>query len=149
MNRKKNKPEDVWKRIDIKSEDECWEWQGSLVNKKYGKMIVGWKYCLTHRIVYELKNGNIPPEMVVCHKCDNPKCCNPKHLFLGTQKDNIHDMISKGREKRYSKLTKIDVLEIRKLYATGNYTHTKLGKLFSVDRKNISCIVNNKTWLLI
>ncbi len=151
MNSKKNKPEDVWKRINIKNDSECWEWQGSLVNNRYGKMIIDCKYYLTHRVVYELTYGNISDSLLVCHHCDNPKCCNPKHLFLGTQQDNVNDKIKKNRQPKgksigSSKLTSDNVLEIRRLYINGSYTFKKLGVLFNVDRKNISSIVYNKTW---
>lgn len=75
----------------------CWVWKGTRDDKGYpiGPRIAGTR--LIHRIAYRLAHGPFPPRLMVCHKCDNPPCCNPDHLFLGTQSDNHADMIAKGR----------------------------------------------------
>ncbi len=73
--------------------NKCWEWTGLRHKQGYGKF----KGLGVHRIFYELYKGKIPDGMLVCHSCDNPPCCNPKHLFLGTHKDNMQDMIKKNR----------------------------------------------------
>lgn len=104
----------------------CWEWQGSKRNG-YGRMIIGSrtdgtrKTVSTHRLSYELHYGEIPQGMEICHKCDNPCCINPDHLFAGTRQDNVDDRERKGRnnppkgEKHAkAKLTELDVLTIRK-----------------------------------
>lgn len=76
----------------------CWEWQGQTGGTSpYGQIKKFGKFVGTHRLSYELCRGEIPEGMVVCHHCDNPICINPDHLFLGTMKDNMHDMINKGR----------------------------------------------------
>lgn len=87
----------------VQCESGCLEWSGVTVapphapNHRYGRVRVDGKKVLAHRRAYELARGPIPPGMKVCHSCDNPLCCNPAHLFLGTQKDNVQDSITKGR----------------------------------------------------
>lgn len=82
--------------VDQSGEDDCWIWKGYRTNG-YGRFQVHDKIYLASRIGWELANGPIPKGLLVCHHCDNPPCVNPKHLFLGTYKDNIHDMLRKGR----------------------------------------------------
>lgn len=84
---------------------ECWDWLGSLSPRGYGRIRVAGKNIRAHRYSWILKHGrDIPEGMVVCHKCDNPKCVNPDHLFLGTIADNVADCVSKGRHARGEKL---------------------------------------------
>ncbi len=75
----------------------CWEWQGTIGSKGYGFFKLNRKNQYAHRISYELAYGPIPKGKLVCHRCDNPRCVKPKHLFLGTHKDNLQDMVNKGR----------------------------------------------------
>ena len=85
-----------WKRVTLGELDECWKWQGARFPAPYdyGHLCYD-RY--THRIAWELTYGPVPDGMQVCHHCDNPPCCNPTHLFLGTQADNMHDRDRKGR----------------------------------------------------
>jgi len=90
----------VKKKIIEKSiinNNQCWEWKGSKNNKGYGRMIINGKFYMAHRLSYALFVNEIPKGMLVCHKCDNPSCVNPDHLFVGTNQDNMDDMKKKGR----------------------------------------------------
>ena len=135
----------------------CLEWVGSKRNG-YGRMIIGSrtdgtrKSVSTHRISYELTYGEIPIGMEVCHKCDNPSCVNPSHLFLGTRQDNIDDRERKGRnnppkgEKHAkAKLTEADVLTIRTKRLQG-VSFGKLAKEYGVCKKTIQDAVSGKHW---
>ena len=109
------------------------------------------KMVTTHRMAYELEFGDIPKDMHVLHKCDNPPCCNPEHLFLGTHKDNMLDMKEKGRsstgiDNGMRVLTEEQVLEMRRLYPTGDYTMKKLGKMFNTTLGNVSHIIKRERW---
>lgn len=85
-------------KVIIKSSEECWEWKASY-RGKYGVFKFNKKTIDAHRISYILFKGEIPKNMYVCHTCDNPKCVNPNHLFLGTHSDNMKDAFNKGRLK--------------------------------------------------
>lgn len=151
--RKKNIEEDVWKHIDKKGEDDCWEWMGYKNQDGYGQMKINYKTCHVHRLVYKQTRGSIPNKICVLHTCDNPSCCNPKHLWLGNHDDNMRDKKEKGRgrtgrgEKHGSaKLTERDVLEIKEKYLTGKYSQVKLGEEYAVNRSTIYRIIYQKCW---
>lgn len=106
-----------------------------------------------HRVAWRLVNGPIPEGMWVLHHCDNPSCVNPKHLFLGTPKDNAQDMIKKGRQGDNrgenaggAKLTAEDVRAIRREYARGGVTQRALARRYGVSKGSIWYIVNYGTW---
>jgi len=153
MKPKKNKLTDVWGRIDKKSEDECWEWVGGKDTYGYGIIMIDQVSWRSHRVVYTLTYNTIPDKLCVLHSCDNPACCNPKHLWLGTKQDNSIDMVKKGRhcdvrgiKHGRCKLLERDVLEIRRLYSSGNYSKTELSKKYNVGRTQITRIINNESW---
>jgi len=89
-----------WSKVDVKGEGECWEWSGCKFANGYGVFRLSGKNYRAHRIAYVLVIGPIPDETLVCHKCDNRACQNANHFFLGTQKDNIQDMLKKNRGNR-------------------------------------------------
>lgn len=147
--------EHFWSKVDVREEDECWEWRGGKDSDGYGGVRVGNRDYRAHRYSWMINYGDIPKNFLVCHKCDNPPCINPKHLFLGTHKDNVNDMISKGRriyqkgEERYnSKLTWVKVSEIRTLVKTTDLSQSKIAKLYNISEALVSGIVNNKTWVI-
>lgn len=148
--------ERFWKKVDKRGPDECWEWRRSKNPDGYGKVWLFNKMLYAHRISFEITYGKIPENMRVCHKCDNPGCVNPNHLFLGSQKDNMKDMILKGRaihycgeENKSSKLKSKEVCEIRKLYSMGEYSQRFLADKYNISQRTICDIVNNKKWKFI
>lgn len=96
-----------WPRVEVGSDEECWRWGGWINAQGYGQIVVGGRKGLpvgAHRIAWELANNRrIPWRGVIRHSCDNPTCCNPKHLLLGTQADNMRDCAAKGRHPNGSK----------------------------------------------
>jgi hypothetical protein len=150
--------ERFWNKVDKTS--GCWIWTGAKSKKGYGRFKFRGKLVSPHRFSWELRNGPIPKGegfhgTCVCHKCDNPRCVNPDHLFLGTHKDNMRDAIAKGRivlggargeRIGVSKLTDEKVKEIRNLYKSGEYALRKLAEMYSVGYSTIRDIVVGKSW---
>jgi predicted XRE-type DNA-binding protein len=125
--------------------NDCWEWQGTRMYKGYGHIAVRRKFYRAHRVAWVLHHRQrIPKGMFVCHTCDNPPCCNPAHLFLGTNVDNMQDMLSKGRQA--AKLTENHVRWIRKLATRKGITQTRIARLFGVSQTAISHIIHRKLW---
>lgn len=134
---------------------ECKLWTGAN-NKGYGVRKHNKRTVLVHRLAYCEANGlelEHVKGLLVCHTCDTPACYNPDHLFLGTHKDNVDDMMAKGRDSApkgedhtQAKLTRQDVGEIRALYASTNLKQRHLAKMYGVAISQISRVVNKKTW---
>jgi len=148
--------ERFWSKVD-KSGD-CWEWMAGKSNNGYGYFSLRGKTVQAHRVSWELHSGEIPKGdgyhgTCVLHTCDNRGCVNPKHLFLGTAKDNTSDMVEKGRangpkgeRNSGNKLTETDIINIRKIYAWRLATQKTLGILFNVGQAQVSRIVHSKRW---
>lgn len=135
--------------------DECWIWTGGGVARcKYGYFQVGKQSYPAHRVAYFLEHPTEDQSCCVLHKCDNPPCCNPNHLFLGSEADNSHDRDAKrrgaipdnrGSRHGLSKLTESQVSSIRQMYS-GSISQSDLARLFGVGQDQISRIVNRKRW---
>jgi hypothetical protein len=94
-------PERFWRHVDKRGPDECWPWTAHRDKNGYGNSSLHQKAFRAHRLAFYLETGTMPPpDMCVCHRCDNPPCCNPAHLFLGTNADNTRDRDQKGRTAR-------------------------------------------------
>lgn len=117
-----------WKKVNRLGPDECWLWTAAVNTRGYGQIGVygTGKVVMSHRASWELTFGQIPTGLFVCHRCDVRSCCNPRHLFLGTAKDNYDDMVKKGRRRfcalrhgdhPFAKLSTVAVQEIREQYA--------------------------------
>jgi hypothetical protein len=118
---------------------------GGKINSGYGRFRFCGKLELSHRVAYRLSVGEIPDGMFVCHKCDNPSCCKPSHLFLGTHTDNIQDAVKKGRMTGGRKLNWDAVLDIREMFAAGHSKQMMADK-YEVDVTTVSNILSGKTW---
>ena len=131
----------------------CWLWRGTVLSHGYGQIALGHpstpgsKRWRVHRFSWELHYGSVPDGLVVCHKCDTPLCVNPKHLFLGTQAENVHDAIRKGRRDAFGiqKLNPDDVRVIRAQAARGVSRHD-IATAFQVAPNTVSQIVLRRTW---
>jgi hypothetical protein len=142
-----------WEKVDRKEEDECWLWQASTRGKplRYGQQWGPRKSELfyAHRLAHQLATGERPGGMQVLHSCDVPLCCNPSHLRLGTQADNMADAVERGRlrgragERHPScKLTDAQVAEIIRRYVPG--AGTALAREFGVSRSYITALVRGE-----
>jgi hypothetical protein len=132
----------------------CWEWTGAGRIGGYGHLNVGKRYVGAHRFAYELTHGPIPRGQVVCHRCDNPRCVRPDHLFLGTTRDNMRDCRDKGRlgEKRRlgpangaTRVTPEIAERVREARAAG-VSRPELAKRFGISVFTITQITSNKHW---
>ena len=129
----------------------CWEWGKARHRQGYGHFCYKRKVELAHRISWILFNGNIPKKMCVLHKCDNPPCVNPKHLFLGSYKDNNRDCWDKKRRSHQGtnhpqcKLTRADCDKIKQLLQ-GTMSQEAIGRLFNVGQYIVSTIKLRKHW---
>ncbi len=158
---RKSREAALWGMIDRRGDDECWPWLSSVTPFGHGTFSHRTqkpKTLRAHRVVWELTHGPIPKGLFVCHHCDNPPCCNPKHLFLGTAKDNSMDAASKGRfwqqrdparalasaRTHKAKLTLAQVAEIKGRPSTRN--GPALAREFSVSHQTIYYIRSGKRW---
>lgn len=160
---RKSVVERFWSKVDYG--DTCWSWLGSVRGKGYGQFGIEANHIEdAHRVAYRLAYGPIPEGVLVCHKCDNPNCVRPDHLFLGSHRDNLLDASKKGRltqlvtmhqphrhwgEVHATKLTLIKVREIQEKAQRFDYHKTnwaELAREYGVSRGTISDIVMGRRW---
>ena len=135
----------------------CWLWVGATTSG-YGQIKVDGKLQYAHRVSYEMRNGPIPEiegsghhGTCVCHTCDNRACVNPTHLFIGTNADNLRDMVEKCRIKNgeknvNAKLTEDDVNKIREEFDYGHFTQKEVADYYGVERTTVRDILNYRSW---
>jgi hypothetical protein len=143
-----------WSKVEIKGENQCWEWKSKAAHDfGYGRMSFGRKIQLkAHQISWALKNGPIPSGQSILHKCDNPKCCNPNHLFLGTQKANMVDAITKGRHRPPPVFSGVkhpracfDEKQVASIKSS-NLKNVELAMRFGVSERTIRRVKNEQTY---
>jgi len=166
-----------WSKVDRRTENECWPWLAATDDDGYGRFS-NWsvgvnKSHRSNRLAWKLSNGEIQDDVLVCHTCDNPPCCNPGHLFLGTPKENSEDMVKKSRQSKVgnrgnvkgdlhgsktkpecvlkgethgqSKLTEWEVRFSRYWHSVG-FKYAEIAKVMGVHDTVISKIVRRKAW---
>jgi hypothetical protein len=142
-----------WSKVDRRGPEDCWPWTAGRGSLGYGLFSLKPRHMRrqrAHRVAYELTHGPIPDGLHVCHRCDNPPCVNPAHLFLGTGADNVSDMVSKDRHQHgatngQAKLTEDSVRTMRALWSEG-VTYAALAERFSIAEKSVWAIVKRRNW---
>ena len=156
-----NTPNVLWSKVDKKSEDECWNWNGYKNEQGYGRTWIDGFGYYAHRVIFNLACPNIitlsaPKDTdesgFLLHTCDNPSCCNPKHLFVGTHADNMADKAAKGRTPDFSgdkvpraKLSMVQAREIRRLRKTG-ISARELSKIYELSLPSIKTLLRGDSY---
>lgn len=143
----KNTVEDFWKKVDVRGDDECWEWQAGK-DRGYGRFRMDMRKMSAHRFALSTVQ-DVPADMFVCHACDNRACCNPAHLFVGTHADNMKDMKEKGRSytppgELHHRTTLIEC-EVH-FIKHSDISNKRLAEIFEVSRNTIVQIKSGKRW---
>lgn len=151
-----NTPDVLWSKVDKRGEDDCWNWLGYKNKDGYGRTWINDCGYYAHRVIFDLAYPNTinlrAPKRTsdsgfLLHTCDNPSCCNPKHLFIGTHADNMADKVAKGRSPDFSgdkgprcKLSMSQANEIRKLRKDG-ISAKKLAEMYGISLPSIKSII--------
>lgn len=157
---KLNLADKFWTKVAVSDIEDCWEWQAGGNSKGYGTYYFNSKVSMAHRVAAFLA-GLVPTVAAptnkkvsgfVLHKCDNRRCCNPRHFFIGTYTDNQNDMVAKGRQKLHkgssnseAKFTDTEIAHIRTAHASGA-KQKDLAKLYKVHPTTIHYVVRNRTY---
>lgn len=160
-----NAAERFWAKVRRGSDDECWPWQAGVDKDGYGRFRSMYVNHRSHRVAYQLANGDIPAGLCVLHACDNPKCCNPNHLSIGTNLDNIADRVAKGRSAsgdrhfarlhpermrrgshiNTSRLSDADVYDVLRRLKAGQ-SLSSIGRHYGVSHTAIRLIRDGRNW---
>lgn len=162
MGRPANTPEELWRKVDVRAEDDCWPWKGWTGTGGYGRTEIDGKSYYAHRVIFNLANPGVialqAPKVgsveggFLLHRCDNPICCNPKHLFVGTHNENMKDKVAKGRQVKFPgdtgpncKLTMDQATQARALRATGRSVRD-LAVVFGVSLPSMKTLLAGKSY---
>lgn len=162
--------DNFWSKVSTQGSDDCWPWIAKSKIGGYGRFYIKRVGHAAHRVAFTIGNGEIPTGLLVCHRCDNRVCCNPKHLFIGTYQDNHDDMDRKGRRvlpthytgdahwarkhpewiargtrQPRAKLNEKKVRQIRKLYANG-MRELHIARKFGVTHTTVRYVRTGKSW---
>ena len=144
-----------WEKVTKPKPDDCWLWQGARYADGYGMLVMMVNYHAfgfrSHRVSFYLKNGYLPDDLFICHRCDTPTCVNPSHLFLGKQKQNMDDKVSKKRQAFNEnhgrhKLTCEQVQKARKMHFLENKPLTQVAKHFGLCNSAMGSLLSGKNW---
>jgi DNA-binding transcriptional regulator YiaG len=144
MNEKHKLMKRFWLKTVKDPDTGCRNWTAALNSAGYGVIGIKKKVRYAHRIAWELLNGCVPAGLFVCHHCDNRKCVNPKHLFLGTNQENAQDMSRKGRAP-FQKISLAQSKQIRQMYTNCNISQRKLARVFGVSKWLLQSILKGRS----
>ena len=134
-----------WRNVTKgEKETDCWGWKGYFDTNNCPQISVEGRDEMASRLSYKIHYGDIPKGLFVCHTCDNPPCVNPKHLWLGTPKQNSEDRDKKGR--RSCKISKDIANMIRKEYSLGGWSYTSIAEKFGIKQGTVGDILHNRIW---
>ena len=140
-----------WDKVNIKNEDECWEWQSTISTNGYGQFRYYNQIFFAHRVSYTITNGPIPEGKLILHKCDNRLCVNPSHLYCGTQADNINDRAIRspnsqgsGNDGNISMFSESDADTMKGLYYKDGYFLKSIAEFFNCSVSLVEKIINGK-----
>jgi len=135
-----------WLKVAKVEEEECWNWTAAIGPDGYGRVWIG-RQVNAQQVAYVLSKGDILPGQVIRHSCNNRTCCNPLHLGVGSQLDNVQDRVDSKRTKVVGrKLDEQQVKEIRTIYSTGNVTLSELAEVYGLSYDGIQRVVQRRTW---